>query len=231
MNKDSAAVRKRTQIAQASRTMFIWIAIASVLVGAAVVVSIFLFQKITYNEKVLGAKKETVKILTNNLSVIEGLKTEIRALDANSALLSVKANEGDETLQVVLDALPSEANSLALGASLQNKLLANVQGSFVLDSLQVTPVSGVEALETNSAVLDASAGAIDTTINFRFAVKGDQTALRQILENLERSIRTIAVTSASIEVQGSTLLLNIEGHAFYQPARVLELREEVVPNK
>src|SRR6218665_3607322 len=121
---NDVAIRKRTQIAQANRTMFIWIAIASALIGTAAVVSIFLFQKLTFNEQVLSVKQETVSTLDHNISVVDSLKDDIQALEVNTALMSVKANDSDEALQVVLDALPSEANSLALGASLQNKLLA-----------------------------------------------------------------------------------------------------------
>ena len=226
--KNDAAIRKRTQIAQASRTMFIWIAVASALIGTAVVVSIFLVQKLAYNEKVLAVKQTTVSTLDHNLSVIDGLKTDVQALDANSALLSVKANENDQALQVVLDALPAEANSLALGASLQNKLLAGIQGDYTLKSLRVSPVTGIETA-TDATVVDAAAtGVTNTQIDFSFSVKGDQSALRQILQNLERSIRTIVVTSLNLDTQSGGLTMTVEGHAFYQPAKTIELKDEVV---
>lgn len=231
MKPDNVALRKRTQIAQASRTMFIWIAIASALVGTAIVVSIFLVQKLSYNEKVLAAKQTTVSNLDHNLSVVDSLKADVQALDANSALMSVKANPTDQTLQVVLDALPSDANSLALGASLQNKLLANIPGPYSLESLQVTPVSGVESLSGSTTVDASGATTADNQIAFSFSVKGNQAALRQVLQNLERSIRTIVVTHLTIETQSDGLSMSVEGHAFYQPAKSIELTEKTVPNK
>jgi len=231
MKQDTVAIRKRTQIAQASKTMFIWIAIASALVGTAVVVSIFLFQKLAYNEKVLSAKQVTVSNLNHNLSVVDKLKADVQALDANSALMSVKANPTDQALQVVLDALPSDANSLALGASLQTRLLANIEGTFSLESLQVTPVEGIETLSAGTTV-DASETAVaNNEILFNFSVKGDQAALRQVLQNLERSIRTLIVTHLTIETQAESVTLTVEGHGFYQPAKSIELKEVTVPNK
>lgn len=227
MAVNDVAIRKRTQIAKANKTMFIWIAIASALVGVAIVVSIFLTQQLLYTEKVLAKKQETVSNLDHNLSVVESLKDEIQALDANSALLSIRASDTDQALQVVLDALPSDANSLALGASLQNKLLAGIEGNYSLESLQVTPVTGVEALATGNTV-DASAGSADTTIGFTFTVKGDQTSLQKILRNLERSIRTINVTHVSIETRASELTMNIQGEAYYQPAKTLQLVDKAV---
>ncbi len=231
MKPDAVAIRKRTQIAQASRTMFLWIAIASALVGTALVVSYFLFQKLSYNEKVLGAKQETVSTLDHNLSVVDELKADVQALDANSALLSVRANPTDQALQVVLDALPSDANSLALGASLQNRLLANIEGQYSLESLQVTPVDGIESLNS-TGMIDAGASTdAQNQIAFSFSVKGGQNELRQILQNLERSIRTIVVTHVTIEQQSDGLTMAIEGHAFYEPAKSIELTEKTVSNK
>lgn len=230
MASNDTAIRKRSQIAKANKTMFLWIAIASALVGVAVVVSIFLTQKLLYSEKVLAAKQDTVSNLTHNLSVVEALKDEIQALDANSALLSVRANDTDQALQVVLDALPSDANSLALGASLQNKLLAGITGNYSLESLQVTPVSGVES-QTVGTTVDASKSTSNQNISFTFSVKGDQAALQQVLNNLERSIRTINVTHLSIETRASELTMNVQGEAFYEPAITLELKEKTVPVK
>lgn len=224
--KNEVAIRKRSQIAQANRTMFIWIALASALLGTAAVVSTFLVQKLAYSERVLAAKQETVSTLDSNLAVVNDLKSEIQALDANSALLSVKANDSDQALQVVLDALPSDANSLALGASLQNRLLTGIEGSYKLKALEVKPVDGLETA-TDTTTVDASADAVAATnqIEFSFSVEGDQVALRQILQNLERSIRTIVVTRLSLNTEAGALTMNVEGHAFYQPAKTIELKE------
>ncbi len=126
MNPNDVAVRKRSQIAKANRTMFLWIAAASALVGIAAVVGLFLGQQLFYNEKVLAEKQKTATTLKQNLSAITELKQEILVLDTNTDLAKVRANPNDKALQVILDALPSEANSLALGASLQNKLLVGV---------------------------------------------------------------------------------------------------------
>lgn len=224
--KNEVALRKRSQIAQANRTMFIWIALASALIGIAAVVSIFLGQKLVYNERVLAAKLETVSTLDSNLAVVDNLKSEIQALDANSALLSVKANDSDQALQVVLDALPSDANSLALGSSLQNKLLTGVDGDYSLKTLEVKPVDGLETMTSGTTVDAAAAGEpLDNKIRFSFSIEGDQAALRQILQNLERSIRTIVVTRLGLNTEAGLLTMNVEGYAFYQPGKTIELKE------
>lgn len=148
-------------------------------------------------------------------------------LDTNSALASAKANEGDQTIQVILDALPSDANSLALGASLQSKLLAGIPG-LVVESLQVDPVVGIESL-SDGAVVNAGSDSSSYEITFQFAVSGTPEALEQVLTNLERSIRLIDVRTIRIETQGTAQLMTINARAFYEPARVLELTDKVVP--
>ena len=229
MKPNDTALRKRTQISQANRMMFIWIAVASALVSFAVVASIFLGQKLIFNEKVLIEKNTTISTLEKNNKAIPGLETAVRVLDTNSNLAAVKARDTDQTIQVILDALPSDANSLALGASLQNKLLAGVPGLTILN-LQVDPVQGVETL-TDGTVVDAGVsadGSSGNQITFNFSVSGNTDALRQALTNLERSIRTIDITYLQVENQGDSQIMTVQGRAFYEPVKNVSLYEKVV---
>jgi hypothetical protein len=228
MKPNDVAIRKRTQIAQANRTMFLWIAIASALVGSAIVVSFFLAQKAIFNEKVLIEKQNTVSALDNNNKVAPELEDEIRVLDTNQALISSKANDTDQAIQVILDALPSDGNSLALGASLQNKLLAGITGLTTVQSLRVDPIAGVEALTTDASVVDASEGTGENEITFQMSVKGSQDAIRAVLQNFERSIRLIKITSLQIETQPDGQLMTVQAKAFYEPSKSIELKDKVI---
>jgi len=229
MKPNDAAIRKRTQIASANRTMFIWIAVASALVGAALVVSYFLVQNLTYNEKVLAAKAKTADILEKNNQAAPKLADSIRVLDTNGVLGLVKANENDQAVQVILDALPAEANSDALGSSLQNKLLVGID-RLGIESLQVDPVAGVEIITDAETTVDAGGEAIAANeITFQFAVTGDQAALQKVLDNLQRSIRTIVVTSVRVETTALSTRMTVLGKAFYEPATTIQLEDKVVP--
>ncbi len=53
-------------------------------------------------------------------------------------------------------------------------------------------------------------------------------ALKNLLQKLERSIRAIDLTTLSIETQGTRLLLTVNGHAFYEPAKTVELKDKTV---
>lgn len=227
MKPNDVAIRKRSQIAQANKTMFIWIAVASALIGSAIVVSVFLAQKVIFNETVLAEKQVTVSNLDNNNKVASKLVSQIQVLDTSQALISSKANDGDQAIQVILDALPAEGNSLALGASLQNKLLTGVPGLTSIQSLQVDPIIGLESLTANTTV-DASADVSANEITFRLVIKGSQEAIKTVLQNFERSIRLITVDSLQIETQNDGQLMTVTAKAYYEPAKTIELQTKVI---
>lgn len=229
VNKN-VAIRKRQQIDGANKTMFMWVAIISVVVGFSVVGALFLFQKMVFNEKVLAEKSKTATTLQNNNKVIDELKNNVRVLNTNQALMDSRAKTDDQPLQVVLDALPSDANSTALGASLQEKLIPG--DGITIDSFAMDTVQGVET-QTDSNVQNASSSAVagDNQINFRFAAStssDNPTPLKELLQRLERSIRAIDITSLTIETQGPRIVLTVEGRAFYEPAKTVELKEKMV---
>jgi hypothetical protein len=230
MQSKGPAIRKRTQIASANRVMFLWVAGISVVFGVSLVVAVFLVQMLLFNERVLQAKDQTVSTLDTDIKNVDPLQNNINVLNTNSALESIKAKPDDEAVQVILDALPSDANSLALGASLQDKLLSGIPG-LTLDSLQVDQVAGIESLGTDaSSIIDATTGTSGSQnqITFNFSVDGNETALEQALVNLEKSIRTINISNLKIESQGSTRLMTVQASAYYEPAVNIKITDEVI---
>ena len=228
MQQKNAAFRKRNQIMKANRTMFLWVAGVSVIFGVALVGIIFLTQMLLFNERVLAEKEKTIATLKSNNESIEELESQILVLDTNQSLANLKAKSDDQSIQVILDALPSEANSSALGSSLQDKLLANIDG-LTMNSIKVDPVAGIEYLQdTDSFVGAASVSDAQNNITFNFSVTGNEIALKKALQNLENSIRTIDVVSLKIESQGDNRVMTVDGQAFYEPQRVVKLEDKVV---
>jgi hypothetical protein len=230
MATQDTALRKRQQIASANRMMFIWVAAISAVVGIAIVASLFLLQKAWFNEKVLAEKANTASVLTKNNEVVGELKNQVRVLNTNEALRSAMAPGEDQPVQVVLDALPSDANSSALGSSLQEKFLND--SALRVESLNVDPVVGVES-EADQNVQDASRATVtgDNQITFRFSVSTDvnnASALKNLLQKLERSIRAVDIISLTIETQGPRLVLSVNGRAFYEPAKTVDLKDKTV---
>lgn len=210
-------VGKRQGIADSNKVMFIWVAGASVIVGFALVFSWFLYQQIAFKTTVVNAKNETVSILKDNNKAAEVLRDDIGLLKTNAALGSMKESPGDNPVQFILDALPADANELALGASLQKKLIGPVEG-VTLESLVVEP-TGLGALDAGSSV--------DPEIRFKFEVRSnDPNRLKALLSRFEKSIRVFDIDSLSIERSDSNYTMGVNAHAYYEPPRVIELKEE-----
>ena len=231
--EQASSARKRDRIASANRLMFLWVSGVSAVVGFAVVLSLFLGQKILFGEKVLAQKEATASTLQKNIDIIPELKNNVRVLDTNEGLKETRLRDSDRPIQSVLDALPADANSTALGASLQAKLLSGISG-LTLDTIKVDPVIGVETGQTSGEdVVDATSGveSAEYTINFSLTVStaaSNPEALREVLLRLEKSIRAIDVTSLSITTQSARLVMTATGHAYYEPAKLIELKDKVV---
>ena len=236
MAAGGSALRKRQQIAKANRMMFIWVAGVSAVVGIAAVASLFLVQKALFNEKVLTEKSKTASTLKKNNDMVEELQNQIRKLNTDDNLRGNMVVTDDEAqpVQVVLDALPSTANSSAFGASLQQRFLQ--ADGIRLDTLSVDPVREAEVSvygnDTRSAGSSLSQ-ANDSQYQVRFVFnvsteKGNEAALKNLLVRLGRSIRPITLTGITVEAQGDRIALKAEGHTYYQPARTVDLRNKVI---
>lgn len=222
--KKDTALRKRQLIQDSARKMFAWVAGASVLIGFALVTSWFLFQQITYKEKVLAAKSVTLKTLKDNNKVAPELIKDVRVLETNDALNSIKANQGENAIQVVLDALPSENNPFALGASIQNVLIKDVTG-LKLESLSMDQ-SATGSLKLKSPNSEAK------MISFSMSVSAvDPNTIKDFIKRLESSIRTINIDSLKFEQSSVRMIATIRAHAYYVPAKTIQLNDKVVPVK
>lgn len=207
------AMRKRQQIDSSKKTMFIVVATVAFVVGVSAVVSFLLVQQILFHGKIIGEKDTTIKTLSDNIKNIEELKKHIRALETNSRLNALKTNQQANGLQPVLDALPTDRNADALGASLQNNFIGAVSG-LVLESLSI---------DTSS-----DEGGDDSTLTFSLTVAGTPDQLKELLLRFERSIRVIDILSAELQANEQNLSLVIRGRAHYQKTQPVEMQEKVV---
>lgn len=223
-NKNGGIIRKQVLIDQTSKAVFTWVVVASSLIGAAVVLMILLVQLLIFNEKVLHEKGKTADQLRKNITAAKELKAGIKVVDASPQLKVVRLNEDTPAIQSVLDALPADANDLALGASLQQKLLADVPGVSV-ESVSFAAGSGTPS----GAVGGSSPSSEEMSQQFSFTVSGSPEALRTVLQRLERSIRAVDIQSISASSRESGVVtLQISGSVSYLPPAKLEMKQKVI---
>lgn len=225
MATKGVAVRKRQQIEKAGKTMFIWVAAASVALGIAGVLTVSLVERLMYNQKVLDAKNTTVANLKYNNGIVDKLKDQVRVLNTDKNLLETPRPENSEPVSVILDALPSKANSSALGASLQQRILND---GVTIESLNVDSIG----VDEDGQVLQPTEGIQENNFTFTVSATSDQVeSIQKVLNNLERSIRTFRVDSVVIEQQNSRVSLSVKGVAYYLPEKKVELIEKNVSAK
>ena len=219
MDKPSEAtgIRKRQQIRTANRTVFIWIIIASIVVGVCAVSSQFLIRESIFKGKIYSALSETNQTLRKNISIYDQLKSEATKLIADDNLAVLKKGENSTALQVVIDALPTEENRPAFASSMQTEVLGPSGVKF--DSFSVVDTGSISAGITTSGA---------TSFDFGFSISGDYNQILQAINNTERSIRPITIKSIDLQGSGSSFRATVMATTYYQPVADVQLKERTV---
>ncbi len=223
-------LKKRQQIENAGRSMFLWVAIASVAVSVCLVMAQFLFQKWTYNNRVLSAKYKAADTLKKNITNGKQLQQAVNALVSNQDLASVKANTDDPNTQSVLDALPSKLDATALATSLQQVILS--KSGVTIDSISV-PSDQPGVAGGASAGATTKTGAADTStgpqeMKFDIGVSGSYDKIRNMVFDLERTIRPIKVISMTLTGDDAAMTAKMSIVTYYQPSKTITIKQEVV---
>ena len=213
MTDKQTAVHKRQKIQDSNKTMFIWIAGTSVIVGFAAVLCWFLWQQTMFRMEIAASKENTANVLKANNLAVEELRADILTLQTDSALLSSRISTEENAVQVVLDALPADPNPLALGASLQEVFIAEVP-NLKVESLKVDPIVDGE-------------DDLGDQVSFSLSVSAsDPNTLTQLLRRFEKSIRVINIDNLLVERSIDKYQMTIKAYAYYEPEKTLRLEEE-----
>lgn len=226
----TGGLKKRQQIENAGRSMFIWVAIASVAVSICIVTAQFLFQKWTYSNHVLNAKYKAADQLKKNITNAKQLQDAVNALVSNDDLASVKTNQDDSNTQSVLDALPSTFDATAWATSLQKAILSH--SGVAIEGINVPSDQEQSSTTTGAANSNAaSSSATDPTpkeIKFDVTVSGSYDKIRNLMIDLERTIRPIKVTAITLDGDDAAMTATIGGVTYYQPSKSANVKQEVI---
>lgn len=223
MKDPQGIVRKQSLIDKTRKTVFLWVIGASCLIGAAIVLMILLVQTLLFNEKVLSEKSKTNAQLESSITAAKELKGSIDVLNGDPQLKRVRTSENVPPTQSVLDALPADANQLAMGASLQQKLLNDIPGMRI-EAISLGDDGGSEYAEDETS--QSSAEALSQP--FTLTLSGSPEALRTALERLERSIRAVDVQTLSASSAEERLTIQVVGSMSYLPPMQIEKTQKMV---
>lgn len=230
-NADGAqltGVKKRQQIAGTRKEVLMWVAIASAVVVICLVVGMNIFQRIQYQMKVNAEISKTAKTMEANVEAIDGLIKNVNDLRANRLLTAPGLKADDSTVfQVVIDALPTENDSVSLSSSLQNKILN--RSGVTIEQISVDGESSSSSNDDDEVTTSNVEFPVAQPINFRISIVGTYESIKQTLADIERTIRPIIINSLEISGTDDRLTATIQATTYYSSNVNFQVGEKEVP--
>lgn len=187
-----------------------------------------LLSKTIYQQKVISAAHKADKQLKTNLSNSSTLTDQYASLFENSDPSNALGGKSDTSAQAVppdvdnarlaLDALPTIYDYPATIASL-TKILTD-------DGIGTPSITGTD--QSTTIKDDPTSAPSPIKITLGISGTGNYTSVRNVLRDLERSIRPFDVTSLSLSGTEGNLTLNASVDTYFQPAKVLGITPKEV---
>lgn len=227
------ALNKRQQVQKANKAIFLWVAIAAAIVTLSLVALQFLVRQAIFNAQIIKEKSATNSTLVQNIENAAQLKKNVDALLADDRLANVKANESDNNLKVILDALPTNGDTTSISNSLYTQVLnrsgITVEAISVGDPAAAAAVAPVAPAVAPVPVTDVNASAAPAPVPVPFTVsaRGDVVQATNALLDLQKVIRPFNLTNLQITAADDKKLnLSIKGETYYLQASSVKIGQK-----
>ena len=215
---------KRVLIDKANARIVVFVSVAAFILVFSLVATKTLVSQAAYQNRVISKKRAAVNQLKTDISATGQLKTAYQAftgttqnvLGGNPAGTGPK--DGDNA-KVVLDALPSSYDFPGLTTSLETLL---GQQGVTIDS-----IAGTDD-EVAQSGNQSSINPQPVQIPFTVVVEGNYDGVQNVIKAFESSIRPIQLQQIQIAGGKDKLTLTITAQTYYQPAKSLNIKKEVV---
>lgn len=215
-------LKKRQQIEAASRTMFLWVAIASVAMSICIVASQYFIEKLFYTAKVVSVKQQAAETLKRNVENAKNLQQSVDALAGNTDLGAIKTNPDDPNTKTVLDALPSVPDTTPLATSLQQAILS--RSGVIINNITVQ----ASAPLTPSTATTGATAAQPVEQPFTVDITGTYDKIRATVLDIERTIRPMKLTTITLSGEDAAMKAVLQGVTYYQPPKTTSIKQEPV---
>ncbi len=217
---------KRIGVDKTNARIVIITAAAAFAVVFFLVASISLFGTLSYQNRIIRAKKQAVSQLKKNVTAVtasDGLISSYKKFaDSSTNFIGGSATEGGpqdgRNPKIVLDALPSKYDFPALAASLE-KIAADQRVN-----IQSITGNDDEVAQTDQAKNDPS----PVDMPFEIKVGGDYSGIQRVVDAFDHSIRPIQIQKMQITGDQKELSIDITAKTFYQPQKTLNIRTTVI---
>lgn len=221
---------KRRQIKLAGRTMFVWVAVASIVVAFAAVALQLLVAQWLFNSKVLDAKYKAASTLDGGLKSYNALKTNVNTLLGSNDLADARNAPEEGNLQVILDALPAKSDVTATATSIQQVIAP--RSGVTLETINVPVDDQTSAVSTSTTQTAAQTNSLSvgTAVGqtFNVVVTGNYQSVQAFLKNLERTIRPMNVVNLTVGGNDSSLRATMDLVTYYQPTKSVTITKKAI---
>jgi len=215
---------KRSLIGKANSTIVTATAVAAFVLIFSLVASKSLFSQMSYQNRVINAKKKAVTQLQDNLSARDSLVTSYKSfVDRPQNILggdpSGSGPQDGDNAKLILDALPSVYDFPALATSLE-KLITS-------QNLQIVGITGTDQeVEQQSATTSGDPQPV--AMPFQVQVAGSYDSIKNLVDLFDRSTRPFQVQTVSLGGNQSNMTMTLAAQTYYQPAKSFKIKTEVV---
>lgn len=216
MKKSLNISTKHIQMKKASSTVFISIAVASVLVSFCIVFLNILWNTSKYNTRVHDAQEMVRDTFENNLSAVPELQSSFKNLEIGANLIADQPEDKTNS-EVVLDALPSKFDYPALVSSIDN-----------LAKTTAVKLASFQGVDLGESAEQSSTDPAPVEIPVILEVEGSYEAIKIFLKGVEDSIRPFEVTRIELTGTDDALRVLVNMNTYYQPAFNLNLETRII---
>lgn len=214
---------KRTLIAKSNTTIVVVTSAACFIVVFSAVAAASLIGQFAYQNRVINADKKALHQLQQNVQAAQSLETAYTAFVGTPTNIiggnpsGTGPQDGNNT-KIILDALPSKYDYPALVTSLENILASQ--------AVQIQSITGTD--DAANQVKQTSSSPTPQPMPFQVVVQGDYNSIQNVVHAFERSVRPFQIKTMELSGDQSKLTLTIAAQTYWQPARDLSTRTEVI---
>lgn len=216
---------KRLQIDKANVRIIVAVSAAVFIVVFCAVAVKSLVARQIYQQKVIESRSKADDQLKKNIAAAGELTKSYEKFVAQSPNViggnpfGVGERDGDNA-KIVLDALPSVYDFPALNSSLE-KMVAK-------ENLKLAGITGTDD-EVNQQGQQSGTPVV-VEMPFTLAINGSYQDVNKLILQFEKSIRPFKMTKLVFgSGDNGTVDLAIDAKSYYQPAKSIEVKKEVVP--
>jgi hypothetical protein len=215
---------KRTLITKANSTIVAITAGACFVVVFSIVASTTLVKQLSYQIRVIDAKKTALHNLKTDIAAVDTLAKSYQAFTGTTQNTiggdpNGQGGQDGNNAKIIIDALPSSYDFPALATSLE-KILTN-QG------VVIQSIGGID--DALSQINNQSSSKPSSQpMPFNLTVAGNYDSMRKVVTAFERSIRPIQVQTITFSGSQDKLTMAVTAQTYFQPAKNLDIKTEVV---